>query len=301
MKRPNFLLWLALAAAATPACGQSVAPAAGPGAAALPDFSGIWVHPSLPGFEPPRSGPGPVTNRVRLRNGVGNWNRLVGDYTNPILTPAAAAIVKRHGDLSLHGVVYPDPSNQCWPGGVPYILFSFGMQVLQQPDKVTILYSHDHEYRRVRLNAQHPAKVTPSWFGDSVGHYEGDTLVVDTVGVKVGPFAMLDHYGTPYTEALHIVERYRLLDYEAAKEGLDRDAKENLRVQPEMIDRGYRGKHLQVEFTVEDKGVFTVPWSATITYGRGLSEWEEDVCAENIQEYYYRKESEVPRADMPDF
>jgi hypothetical protein len=71
------------------------------------------------------------------------------------------------------------------------------------------------------MNVPHRAPVTPSWYGDSVGHYEGDTLVFDTVGVKIGPFAMVDFYGTPYTQALHVVERYRLLDYEAAKEGLE--------------------------------------------------------------------------------
>jgi hypothetical protein len=111
--------------------------------------------------------------------------------------------------------------------------------------------------------------VTPSWYGDSVGHYEADTLVIDTVGVKSGPFAMVDWYGTPYTQALHVVERYRLLDYEAAKEGLERDANENFR--PAVNDSGltvdpnYKGKHLQLQFTVEDDGVFTMPWSATIT------------------------------------
>ena len=69
--------------------------------------------------------------------------------------------------------------------------------------------------------------MTPSWYGDSVGYYEGDTLVIDPVGVKSDrPLAMLDMYGTPYTQALHVVERYRLLDYEVAKEGLERDAKE---------------------------------------------------------------------------
>ena len=79
------------------------------------------------------------------------------------------------------------------------------------------------------MNQPHPAHVTPSWYGDSVGHYEGDTLVIDTVGIKVGPFAMVDLYGTPHTPALHVVERYRLLDYEAAKEGLERDAKRKFR------------------------------------------------------------------------
>ena len=72
--------------------------------------------------------------------------------------------------------------------------------------------------------------MTPSWYGDSVGHYEGGTLVVDTVGVKVGRYSMIDWYGTPFTEALHLVERYRLLDYEATKEAIARDAKENFQI-----------------------------------------------------------------------
>jgi len=79
------------------------------------------------------------------------------------------------------------------------------------------------------MNVAHPAQIIPSWYRDSVGHYERDTLVIDTVGVKIGLFAMVDFYGTPYTEALHVVERYQLLDYETAKEGLERDARENLR------------------------------------------------------------------------
>ena len=67
------------------------------------------------------------------------------------------------------------------------------------------------------------------------------------------------------------------------------------------IDRNYRGKYLQLQFTVEDEGVFTMPWSATITYGRGSDEWPETVCAENTHEYYDNKDSEVPTADKPDF
>jgi hypothetical protein len=304
-RRRDFLLLMTLAlAAATPVLGQTATPAVGAasstqGAAAIPDFSGIWWHPSLPGFEPPASGPGPVTNRSR-RNGVSNYGQLVGDYTNPILKPAAAEVVKKHGELSLAGMVYGSPANQCWPEPVPFIYKNFGLQMLQQPDKITILYEQDHEFRQVRLNQPHPAQVTPSWYGDSVGHYEGDTLVIDTVGTKTQrPFAMIDLYGTPYTQALHVVERYRLLDYEAAKEGLERDAKENFRPGGD-IDRNYRGKHLQLQFTVEDAGVFTTPWSATITYGRGSSNWPETVCAENIHQYF-NKDAQVPTADKPDF
>jgi hypothetical protein len=308
-RRDILLLVTLAAAAATPALGQTVAPAVGAtsggaqGVTSIPDFSGIWRHPSLPGFEPPASGPGPVVNKVRRRGprqpGASDYDRLVGDYTNPILQPWAAAVVKKYGEISLSGMTFPSPANQCWPEPVPFIFKHFGMQMLQQPHQITMIYSEDHEVRRVRMNQPHPAQVTPSWYGDSVGHYEGDTLVVDTVGTKTDrPFAMIDLYGTPYTKALHVVERYRLLDYEAAKEGLERDAKENLIVQ-EGRDPNYRGKYLQVHITVEDEGVFTMPWSATITYQPG--EWLEIVCADNRHEYYNNKDSDVPTADKPDF
>jgi hypothetical protein len=290
----EFVLSAALAAAlATTALGQTAAPAA------VPDFSGIWWHPSLPGPEPLASGPTMVINKVR-RNGVSNYDQLVGDYTNPILQPWAADVVKKHGELSLAGVTYPNPANQCWPEPLPFIYKNFALQLFQKPDEVTMLYEQDHEVRHVRLNTSHLAHVTPSWHGDSVGHYEGDTLVIDTIGQKTGAFAMIDLYGTPYTEKLHVVERYRLIDYDEAKEGLERDAKENQHAGGN-IDRDYRGKHLQVRYTVEDEGAFTMPWSATVTYGRGSEQWPEIVCAENTHEYYNNKESEVPSAAKPDF
>jgi len=271
------------------------------GAESIPDFSGIWSHPYLTGFEPPASGPGPVKNTSRRPDGVGNFQQLVGDYTNPILKPEAAQIVKQHGDLSRSGVGYQTPSNQCWPGGVPYIFWDFLVQLLQTPDHITMVYRHGNEVRHVRMNSSHPALVTPSSYGDSVGHYEGDTLVIDTVGIKKGPFAMLDMYGTPYTEKLHVVERYRLVDYDAAKDAMDRNAKENSYAGRGWdFDTDYRGKVLQLHFTVEDEGVFTMPWTATITYRRNVGEWTELICAENPREYN-RRDSTAPRADKPDF
>ncbi len=308
--RRALCLLVTLAAAALPAWGQMVSPSAGQSrsavqrAAPIPDFSGVWHRWLRPGLGPPASGPGPVTNRSRI-NGVSNYNQLVGDYTNPILNAQAADIVKTHGDLSLSGVGYPTPSNQCWPSGVPYIFWNFGLQMLQQPDKITLLYLHDHEIRRVRMNQAHPVHVTPSWYGDSVGHYEGHTLVIDTVGLKSGPFAMLDMYGTPYSGALHVVERYQLLDYEAARAGIDRDAKVNARYPRGLnavdFDPDYKGKHLQVQITVEDEGAFTTPWSATVTYGRPLGQWLEHVCAENPNKFGNQADTQVPTADKPDF
>jgi hypothetical protein len=309
MKAPrSFLLLVALAAAAAaPALGQAVAPAAGPAdgsrprAASIPDFSGIWSHPYLTGFEKPFSGPGPVLNRSRSRNGVANFQMLVGDHTNPILQPWAAEVVKKHGEISLAGLGYPTPSNQCWPGGVPYVFWDFLMQMFQEPDQITMIYRHGNEVRRVRMNEPHPAHPAPSWYGDSVGRYEGGTLVIDTVGIKVGPFAMVDMYGTPHTEALHVVERYRLIDYDAAKESIARNEKENFRVGQDSFDPDYLGKVLQLQFTVEDPGTFTMPWSSMITYRRASNDWTDLICAENTQEYYAGKETAVPTAGKPDF
>ena len=308
-RRRDFISLVPLAiAAVTPAWGQAVeftvAPASGTHtAAAIPDFSGTWAYQFCCGFQPPLSGPGPVANRSR-RNDASDRYQYIGDYTNPILKPAAAEVVKRHGELESGGVPLPTPRNHCWPEGVPFIFSNFGMQILQQPDKLTILYDHDHQVRHVRLNQPHPAQVTPSWYGDSVGHYDGDTLVIDTIGIKIGPFSMIDWYGTPYTEALHVVERYRLIDNEAAKEAEERGVRVVGRVgggNGLALDPSYRDEALQLQFTVEDEGVFTMPWSATITRRRSSSEWPEFVCVENPHGYFPGKHAAVPTADTPDF
>jgi hypothetical protein len=181
------------------------------------------------------------------------------------------------------------------------------VRLLQQKDEVVILYEQDQQVRHVRLNRQHPARVTPTWWGDSVGHYEGDTLVVDTVGIKVGPVSMVDIYGTPFSEALHVVERYRLVDYEIAKSATERAIAESGYRAATAINEGvlfdpdYTGKGLQVQFTVEDNGTFTTPWSAAVTYRRSKSEWVEYACAENTREYYANRDTAIPVADKPDF
>jgi hypothetical protein len=308
----DLIFVLILAAVTRPAFAQSLIPIVGQsgssttGDVSIPNFSGIWAHPFFPGFELPLSGPGPVTNRSQQtqifdvdgrprspatkRLLVDNPNQLVGDYTNPLLKSDAAEIVKKHGELELSGKGSPTPLTECWPTGVPFIFENIAMQILQRPDKITIVYAWDHEVRHVPMDRPHRARVTPSWYGDSVGHYEGGTLVIDTVGIKTDrPVAMLDLYGTPYTKALHVVERYRLLDYDTTKDAVERVAGKNFRLPPGAIevdvDPNYRGKGLQLQFTVEDEGVFTMPWSATITYRRGTNslgiEWVETVCAEN--------------------
>jgi len=269
----------------------------------VPDFSGIWAHFTWPDVESPATGPGPIRN-LSQRDGASDPYQLVGDYRNPILKPQAAEIVKQHGDASLMGKTYAAPSNQCWPGGVPFVFIAnIGMQMFQEPDKITIVYTNDHEVRHVRLNAPHPARVNPSWYGDSVGHYEGETLVIDTVGIRIGPFAMVDLYGTPHTPSLHVVERYRLLDYEDAKRAEERGQRGLSRLGRDpglAANPDYRGKGLQLEFMVEDESVFTKAWSASISYRRPLGEWPEMACADSTRDYVGRAIA-LPHADKPDF
>jgi len=295
----RLLLLALLATAATSSVAQTVR---------VPDLSGMWNHPGIPGFAPLAPGPPSLVNLTRREGGVANNRQLVGDYRNPILKPETAATVKKFGEIELSGYSYPTPRNQCWPGGVPFEFTNTGLMLLQKPEEIVLLYRGDHQVRHVRMNQQHPANPVPSWYGDSVGHYEGDTLVVDTVGVKIGPYAMVDWYGTPHSPALHVIERYRVLDYLAAKEGLERSARENFipfPPNPKETD-----KFLQLLFTVEDPAVFMTPWSATVTYlsmnsspGRARQSpvWEEDVCAENLNKYGTEKDPEVPTAIPPDF
>ncbi len=289
------------------------------GASTIPNFSGIWNHPAFPWYEPPATGPGPVTNKARWprlfgslpsgtlalpplkqgEDGISDYDQLVGDYSNPILQPWAAEVVKKFGETSLAGITYGNPSNQCWPEPPPFIYKQALVLILQQPDMITMVYSGNMDVRHVRMNQPH--RDVPAVYGDSVGHYEGDTLVIDTIGIRTDrPYAMIDLFGTPYTKALHMVERYRFREYDEVKDAIERNKKENWLFAGDVFT-GHRGKFLQLELTIEDEGVFTMPWTSTLTYVPGPSAWSEVVCQENTQQYYYKNEADVPRADKPDF
>jgi len=266
------------------------------GAAAVPNLTGAWARATF-ALEPPVSGPGPLQNPGRLRGGPAAYESLM-------LKSEAAKVVKQRYESTLAGKPFPTPSSTCWPMVAPLIFRVQGMQLLQQTEHVTLIYMQDHEVRRVRLNAEHPAKVTPSWHGDSIGHYEGDTLVIDTIGVKVGPVSIVDQAGTPYSEALHVVERYRLIRYDEAKAAGERNVALNgppATNQAAAIDPEYRGNGLQVAFTVEDPNVFTTAWSGFATYSKADDLWTENVCAENTFEYYNNRDTAVPTAETPDF
>ena len=110
--------------------------------------------------------------------------------------------------------------------------------------------------------------------------------MIDTIGVKVAPLSTVDAFGTPHSKALHVVERYRLIDGQVAAEAQRKHGAINRPGQAfygrGAIDADTAKTGLQVEFTVEDEGVFTTPWSGRVTYRRVIGDWPEAVCAENI-------------------
>jgi len=217
-------------------------------------------------------GSGPTTAKFSTPNLSGVWTRnlqrmgavknlsprtdvVIGDWQDPVLQPWAAALVRRHGDLEASGLAAPETKQTCWPGGVPNMLsVPSSIELLQTPTQVTLLYTNDHQVRTIYMNQPHSKNLKPSWYGESVGHYEGDTLVVDTVGLHTHPMSLFDVFGTPHTEKLHVVERFHVVD---------------------------GGKTLRVDIDVEDPGTFTKPFSMNARFGKVNYGFEEYVCAEN--------------------
>jgi hypothetical protein len=244
----------------------------------IPDLSGIWGR--WFNFEPPSSGPGPIISKLRRPDGS-IIHSVVGDFSNPILRPHAAEVVKKNGELELSGIVIPNPHNQCRPEPTPFALsIQLGMQIIQQKDEVILLYLSDHQVRHVRMEVPHSDHPTPTWQGESVA-----------IGQKVGPLSMVDRFGTPFSAALHVIERYRLIDgatagdlqlkHESAYFGVGRSSPPNNPYGRGDIDPDETKPGLQVEITVDDPTVFTTPWSGLVTYRHVQGEWPESVCAEN--------------------
>src|SRR5262249_31055744 len=115
----------------------------------------------------------------------------------------------------------------------------------------------------------HSENPKPSWYGESVGHYEGGTLVIDTVAPNDKTF--VDYYRTPHSTKLHVVERWKLIE---------------------------DGQKLEVTYTVDDPDAFNQPWSAVRQYRRVRQPMLEEVCAENNQHLF---DYHIPVADKPDF
>jgi len=261
------------------------APAPASGAETVPDFaptSATGWQLSDDEFIAPPSGPGPV--RSDPAHPYVSFYRFptnphptfrVADLNNPILQPWARERLRAVNVRSLSGQIISIPKERCWPVGVPAFLLLPATPVyfLQTPKEVLMIWMQDHQVRHVYLDVPHSANVKPSWFGESVGHYEGDTLVVDTVGLSTRTF--VDNYLTPHTEALHVVERFHMVA---------------------------EGKTLEVNVHVEDPGAFTMPWNAIQRYRRvETGPMIEIACAENNGDFYHQDLDPMPQADRPDF
>jgi hypothetical protein len=204
-----------------------------------------------------------------------NIQQPEGDYKNPLLLPWAAAQVKHWADETRAGRAPPHAHALCLPTSVPGAMtLHQGYQFLQQKDRVTIIIANQSQFRHVYLNVAHSKAPKPSWYGESVGHYEGDTLVIDTIGIKTMDVVPLDRFGTPHSEKLHVVERIR-------KTG---------------------PKEIRIDYRVEDPGVFTAPWTASLTYRPFKEGWGEDTCAENNVDPFTGKPVDgMPTEEKPTF
>jgi hypothetical protein len=258
-------------------------------------------------FEGMPSGPQPLRNLSRLPDGKANASQLVGDFHNPILTPEAAAAVKQKGELAIAGKGFPNSQDQCRPMAPP---FAFAMQLgfAMLPTtggNIIVIYDQNMNVRHIRMNDTHPANLVPLPMGDSVGRREGDTLVIDTVGIKTDAFTSVDRFGTPQSQSMHVVERYRLIDGALAKAQIDKYETSEGTVGGGGRIAGYHPdtslKGLQLEVTMEDPKVFTAPLTARVTYRRLISEWQEAVCADNPVDHYKDEWIGLPKADHPDF
>jgi hypothetical protein len=246
-----------------------------------PDLTTGWLAQDDEFIAPP-SGPGPIVSDpahpyVSFYKSPRNPKPAfrIADLTNPILQPWTRERLRHVNERVTSGEVVAIPKERCWPVGMPGFLLLPATPVyfLQTAKDVRMVWMQDHQIRDVRLDAQHPANLKPSWYGDSVGRYEGDTLVVDTVGITTK--AYVDNYQTPHTEALHVVERYHLID---------------------------GGNTLEVNIRVEDPGAFTTPWNAIQRYRKvNRGPLSEMACAENNDDHFHHGLEPMPEADKPDF
>jgi hypothetical protein len=263
-------------------CGVSL-PAAG---ADVPNFMGDantgWVpdRPTGDDFLPPPQGPGPVMSipdRPYVPNGLGRQPTYrIADLANPILKPWAIESMKKGNDIVLAGKVPYITREHCWPAGVPGFTVYTRVQPIHfvQTAKQVVIYNElNAQVRRIYLDVAHSANLKPSWYGESVGRYEGDELVVDTIALNDKTY--VDNYRTPHTEQIHVVERFKMIE---------------------------EGRTLQSLVTVTDPGAFNMPWSALQRWRR-LSDrpMVENLCVENNADPFGYDDHPVPQATKPDF
>ena len=250
---------------------------------APPDFSShfmgwVGLNGGGPAYESVPGTLAPVVSDPAhpfVANGVGRQPSFrIADLSNPNLMPWVKERMKADIDEILAGKKSAfTAQSSCVPAGVPFFMGYGGpdpIVFLQTPKEVWMVWTEDNQLRRVFMNVPHSKNLKPSWYGESVGHYEGDTLVIDTIGMN--DKTVVDIYRTPHTEKLHVVERWRMIE---------------------------DGKTMEAVFTVDDPGAFYKPWTATRRYRRVEQEFVEKICAENNNNNLF--DYHVPVAAKPDF
>ncbi len=203
----------------------------------------------------------------------------IANSKDPILKPWAAAAVQATNDEILEGKRQVPflAQSRCWPGGVPgQLIYPFEpMYFIQTPHEVWMMWQRDHMVRRVFLDVPHSTNPKPSWFGESVGHYEnGNTLVVDTIGLSANRLSYIDNFRTPHTDKLHVVERFTV---------------------------SADGQNLSAIARVEDPGAFNAPITMARTWFKVNNPMLETVCAENNGDQFHQNLYPIPQARQPDF
>src|SRR5262245_15210524 len=194
----------------------------GPAKNAIPDLASVdfaWLAVGADWRDPPAgTGHGPIKpdpdhpfhSNV---DGPGQVTIRLGDYRDPVLKPWAAAQMLASNEEAISGKRQVPFAAQarCWPGGVPGQLLypAEPFYFIQTPKEVWMIWQRDHMVRRIYLTDKHSESVTPSWFGESIGHYENGDLVVDTIGLSTTN-SYIDNFRTPHTEKEHVVERFKL-------------------------------------------------------------------------------------------
>ena len=232
---------------------------------------GGWQHPCGGEFPPVAGSATPVRQDPSQPFVTPQQSWRIGDLTNPNLKQWAKDVMKKdNDDILYHGKIQFTANSSCLPAGVPVFDLLPGPHfVVQAAKEVIFLEEQGQQVRHIYLDVPHSANVRPSWYGESVGHYEGDTLVIDTIGVSTK--TMVDSYRTPHTEKLHIVERWRRID---------------------------GGNGLEVNLTVDDPDTFVQPWQTYQRYQRIDQPLGEFICQENNTNLF---DYHMPTAERPDF
>jgi hypothetical protein len=224
-QRAGACLAALLIAAASTSAAYAAAPA-GPGS-----LTGVWMSSSRTSTNAAGGTLGslrtPERDRVQ-RPFDADW---------PPLQPWASEILEKRIKASQTGEPVTTTFVQCLPG-IPAMLFGgpYPIQILENPGQVTMLFEEQNHYRIIYLNGKLPDDPDPTFLGHSVGHWEGDTLVVDTIALTER--TPIDRVGTPHSDALRLKERYR-------------------RIAPDQ---------LSVTVTLDDPKAFTRPWDVQLVY-----------------------------------